>query len=234
MRKQQPRGSLPASTRHFSPAGPPPLTFGRDEAYLGVMIDDLVTCGVTEPYRMFTSRAEFRLTLRADNADLRLTPIGMAAGCVGDARAAHFTAEQNSILGAIERARATRSVVAGTSRSVLSCLSSPDLTSHVLAEHTWLRDLPARTYRHLTTQALYDGYLDRQTREIERLAAEHDVGIPAQLDYRAIGGLSHEMRERLEAVQPVTFDQARRIPGLTPPALLALLAHVRLDGRVSV
>ncbi len=203
------------------------VTLGRDQAYIGVLIDDLVTSGVSEPYRMFTSRAEFRLTLRADNADLRLTPVGLKFGCVGRERALAFARVKTSIDEAMTEARSARCVVDGVTHPTLACLGHPHLSRTDSALDDWLARLPRRVRAHLAAEALYDGYIDRQAREIARLGAETQVLIQSDLDYRAIGGLSREMCERLEAVRPSTFAQARRIPGLTPPALLAVLSHVR-------
>ena len=207
--------------------GASPFLLSRDQAFIGVMIDDLITCGVSEPYRMFTSRSEYRLTLRADNADLRLTPLGVELGCVGRDRAALYQQDRDLITQSVARARCETVSDGGDEKTVFDLLRSA-INSEIWAVGVpWIAALPERVRQHLLTEALYDGYLARQSRDIERLANEQAVSIPITLDYSDIGGLSSEMRERFEAVRPGSFAQARRIPGVTPPALLALLAYVR-------
>ncbi|MFT8711122.1 tRNA uridine-5-carboxymethylaminomethyl(34) synthesis enzyme MnmG [Komagataeibacter rhaeticus] len=220
-------------------AGQEGVTLARGQAYIGVMIDDLTTQGVSEPYRMFTSRAEYRLTLRADNADLRLTPLGLEWGCVGSARAARLLSDRTAIDAAMARAssetctpdalrREGVNVSAdGRARSLMDVLAT-DATPDVIARVApWFADLSPRVAQHLMTEARYSGYIARQEREIRQLASESRIVLPADLDYRQIGGLSTEMQERLAQVRPVTFGAAQRIPGITPSALVALLAHVR-------
>ncbi len=202
-------------------AGRMPITIGRERAYLGVMVDDLTTQGVTEPYRMFTSRAEYRLTLRSDNADLRLTPLGLELGCVRSGRAALFADDQNQINAAAAQGRQN---VSGEREK---CHSHLDSLSADGPDPDWLRPYPERVRRHLRTEARYAGYLERQAREIGRLRTEAAVLFPKSLDYRHVGGLSVEMKERFEAVRPDNFGQAQQIPGISPAALVAVLAHVR-------
>lgn len=222
------QGIMAGLNAALSAARKPAFILGRNQAFIGVMIDDLITCGVSEPYRMFTSRAEFRLTLRVDNADLRLTPLGLALGCVGPDRAAAFEQDRQAIETALKRARSETIVGEnGQQRSVLSHLATYNEGAPASSLPTWMAGSSKRVRSHLMTQAIYDGYLVRQEREIARLGAEQAVEIPADTDYTDIGGLSHEMRERLSAVAPASFAQAKRIPGLTPTALLAVLAHVR-------
>ncbi len=196
-----------------------PVTIGRDMAYIGVMVDDLTTHGVSEPYRMFTSRAEYRLTLRADNADLRLTPLGLKLGCVSREREAAFTTYHAQIEAAEAEARRMTPIVPQQDQAFLGVPGDVD--------DGWLRAYPERVRRHLRTEARYGGYLERQQRDIDRLRSDVAVDFPHDLDYGRIGGLSNEMRQRFEAARPDNFAQAQRVPGLSPAALLTVLAYVR-------
>ena len=202
-------------------AGRQPIIIGRDLAYIGVMVDDLTTHGVTEPYRMFTSRAEYRLTLRVDNADLRLTPLGLELGCVGSERASLLVKDQAQIEAARVEAGHLSVDAHGRPRSRLDLLAPEDI------DPAWLLPYPERVRRHIRAEARYAGYLEHQTRDIARLRSETAVGFPKNLDYGLIGGLSTEMRERLEAVRPGSFAQAQQIRGVTPATLLAVLSYVR-------
>ena len=225
--------------------GLPPVRLDRHQAYLGVMIDDLVTQGVNEPYRMFTSRAEYRLALRHDNADLRLTPLGIELGLVRSDRASCFAALQDEMIAAGQRAdtelvTVTAADAAGIARSrdgkartVSDVLALGDDTDRLIGAIPWLGGLSPRTLRHLQAETRYRGYLQRQDNEIRALGEEQAVTIPADLDYRGIGGLSTEMCERLERVRPVDFAQARRIAGMTPAGLMALLGHLRSRPRAA-
>jgi len=221
-------------------SGAEPAHFARDEAYIGVLIDDLVTRGVTEPYRMFTSRAEFRLLLRADNADQRLTGKGIGLGIVGPARSQVFNAKSAALAEARTMAREltlTPSAAAkaglpvkadGQRRDVFELLAYPTITFDDLARVWPQIGVWSRAVREqVEIDASYAGYLDRQAADAEAFRRDEDLRLPPALDYAAIGGLSNEVREKLIAVRPLTLGQAARIEGVTPGALIALLAHVR-------
>jgi tRNA uridine 5-carboxymethylaminomethyl modification enzyme len=214
--------------------------FARDEAYIGVMIDDLVTRGVTEPYRMFTSRAEFRLTLRADNADQRLTQKGVDLGVVGTGRAGLFHVKHVKLgearafaashtLTPSEAGRLGLPVKAdGQRRNVTQLLAYPGVTLDRLSE-TWpeIAGWELAIREQVEIDAAYSGYLDRQQADVDAFRRDENLRLPADLDYGAIGGLSNEVREKLARVRPLTLGQAARIEGVTPGATTALLAHVR-------
>ena len=214
--------------------------FSRQDSYIGVMVDDLVTRGVTEPYRMFTSRAEYRLTLRADNADQRLTRQGLAWGCVGSARAGAFSAK----LAALEAARALTDRLAatpqqlalkgipvaqdGVRRSAFALLSYPTIDVDTL-RGLWpeLGAVPPAVMAQVEADAKYAVYLDRQDADIARARDDEGVRLAADLDYRALPGLSRELADKLGAIRPETLGQAQRIEGMTPAALTILIAKGR-------
>jgi tRNA uridine 5-carboxymethylaminomethyl modification enzyme len=226
----------------LSAGGRPALTMGRSDSYTGVMIDDLVTRGTSEPYRMFTSRAEFRLRLRADNADLRLTPLGIEIGCVSGARADRFTNKAEALEVArreLETIEATPNVLArhgivaaqdGVARSGLRLLAYPGIDMARLGA-LWprLADVRPDVAEQLEIESRYGGYLERQEADVRAFRRDEALKLPGDLDYGAVGGLSTEVRQKLSRIRPLTLGAAARIPGITPAALIALLRHVRRD-----
>jgi len=224
----------------LSASGAAPFLLDRADAYIGVLIDDLVTRGTAEPYRMFTSRAEYRLTLRADNADQRLTPIGLRAGAVGGARARAFAAKTvaldagRRLAGELQlspsalRRRGIAVNADGVARSAAELLAYPGIDVARLAA-IWpeLGALPPDIAEQLEIDARYAGYLDRQARDIVAFRRDEALLLPDSLDYAAVGSLSAEIRGKLAVARPATLGAAARISGVTPAALVALLQHVR-------
>ena len=227
-------------------SGAPEIVISRAEGYIGVMIDDLVTRGVAEPYRMFTSRAEYRLSLRADNADQRLTPFGERIGCIGPDRAAVFHVKQSTLESGrslLESLTVTprEAVQAGLKinqdgrrRSAFELLGYRDVSREQICG-IWPQaaELPSKAFDQLAIDALYASYLDRQAADIEAFQRDEALLLPKSLDYAVVHGLSTELQVKLTKTQPRTLGQASRIDGMTPAALTALLGHVKRDARAS-
>jgi tRNA uridine 5-carboxymethylaminomethyl modification enzyme len=240
------QGLIAGLNAALAAGGGGPFLVTRAEGYLGVLIDDLVTRGVTEPYRMFTSRAEYRLTLRADNADQRLTPRGLALGCVGPERARAFGAKMAALSAARERADALTLTPPeasahglkvnhdGLRRSLIALLGYPTISFDQLAA-VWpeLAAWSPAVREQIEIDALYAGYLERQEADIVAFKRDESLALPGDLDFRTVAGLSNEAREKLARARPVTLGQAGRIEGITPGALTALLAHVKRGPRTT-
>ncbi|MFO1393939.1 MAG: tRNA uridine-5-carboxymethylaminomethyl(34) synthesis enzyme MnmG [Steroidobacteraceae bacterium] len=243
------QGLVAGANAALAVLGREPWWPGRGDAYIGVMIDDLITRGAPEPYRMFTSRAEYRLTLREDNADLRLTAVGRDLGLVDDERWEFFQRKRDAVareqarlqaawirLGTDEAVRAESSVgpVVRELRA-FDLLRRPEVSYETVADIVggadgdWRRDerLAAQVPLQVDVQAKYTGYIDRQHEEIERQRRHEDTVLPADLDYVGVRGLSNEVRQRLMEGRPATLGQAARIPGVTPAAVSLLLIHLK-------
>jgi len=237
------QGLMAGLNAALTAGGGAPLVLSRTDAYIGVLIDDLVTRGTNEPYRMFTSRAEYRLRLRADNADQRLSPIGLAIGSLSPRRVAAWTDKAAALSAAREQVtdlRATPDELAkhgirinrdGKRRSVADLLARPDIGWEALSQ-VWpqLRTLRRDIAEQIEIDALYAGYLQRQEDDIKAYRRDEALRLPADLDYGRVGGLSNEVREKLAAARPTTLGAAGRIPGITPAAVVILLRHVKRSG----
>jgi len=245
------QGLLAGINAALARRGAAPWLPRRSEAYIGVLVDDLVTRGTSEPYRMFTSRAEHRLLLREDNADARLTPRGRQLGLVDDERWALFEAKQDAITGELARLQARRfrpgQIPAPWAQRVLGAaapardvsafelLRRPEVSFQALIELDPALEIPplpddrlaAQVRRDLEVRASYAGYIERAAEEIERASHQEHTRLPEDIDYASLAGLSNEVRQQLAAVRPATVGQAARVPGVTPAAVSILLVHLR-------
>ncbi len=204
----------------------------RHEAYLGVLVDDLITRGALEPYRMFTSRAEHRLLLREDNADLRLTETGRRLCLVNDERWAAFCRKKDAIEGE-QRRLASLTIQAGGEFNLKQATPAAELLLRPEIDYARLMRLPGAgpaVAEQVDIQAKYSGYIERQQAEIEKNRRYEETLLPAELDYAAIGGLSNEVRQKLAAARPATVAQAGRTDGVTPAAVSLLLVHLKKTG----
>ncbi len=217
-----------------------PVLFNRSTSYIGVMLDDLTTRGVSEPYRMFTSRAEFRLSLRADNADQRLTPLGIDAGLVGQGRAAAFAEKMDALAKGREQLESNSytpkelSAVGisvssdGARRTAYQVLAFPNVTfDHAIALNESLSEIEPDIREQLSRDALYANYIARQEKDVEAMKRDEQQVIPDDFDYSLLSGLSNELRTKLTHVRPQTISQASRVEGMTPAATTLILARLR-------
>ena len=198
----------------------------RDEAYIGVLVDDLTTRGVSEPYRMFTSRAEYRLTLREDNADLRLTPTARELGLVGDERWAVFNDKREAVAKERERLKSAAKLLKRPEYRYSDIVAMPEVgASDELQE--WPDEQREQVELQLEVEAKYAGYIDRQEREIAKHAKQEQLRLPDDINYAVVDGLSNEARQRLESSRPITLGQASRLEGMTPSAVSLILVYLK-------
>lgn len=220
--------------------GKDPVSFSRSQSYIGVMIDDLVTRGVTEPYRMFTSRAEFRLSLRADNADQRLTPLAKSFGCVSDGRSRAFDQKMEALESGkkmldskLYSATDLKKVGIqlkqdGTKRTAYQLLSFPEISfEDLVAVNGQLSEIDENTRDQLSKDALYANYIERQQRDVDAMKRDENLLISQDFDYQPLDGLSNELKAKLQAARPQNLAQAARVDGMTPAAITLLLAKLR-------
>ncbi|WIF33206.1 tRNA uridine-5-carboxymethylaminomethyl(34) synthesis enzyme MnmG [Lentibacter algarum] len=220
--------------------GKDPVSFSRSQSYIGVMIDDLVTRGVTEPYRMFTSRAEFRLSLRADNADQRLTPLAKSFGCVSDGRSRAFDQKMEALESGkkmldskLYSATDLKKVGIqlkqdGTKRTAYQLLSFPEISfEDLVAVNGQLSEIDENTRDQLSKDALYANYIERQQRDVDAMKRDENLLISQDFDYQPLDGLSNELKAKLQAARPQNLAQAARVDGMTPAAITLLLAKMR-------
>lgn len=212
----------------------------RSTSYIGVMIDDLITLGTTEPYRMFTSRAEYRLNLRSDNADLRLTPLGIEIGCVSKIRELTFLVKKNSLENDIQLLESLVTTPKklldlgisikqdGIKRNAFELLSFPEINFEKL-ENVWseLKSINSKNQQQISVQATYSAYLKRQDRDIEIFKKDENLKIPSDINYDDIKSLSNEIREKLSKSKPVNIGNASRIPGITPASIIAVIIYIK-------
>jgi tRNA uridine 5-carboxymethylaminomethyl modification enzyme len=234
------QGMVAGFNAALSALGREPVNFSRSQSYIGVMIDDLTTRGVTEPYRMFTSRAEFRLSLRADNADQRLTPLAKSLGAASPERLSTFDAKMehlakgHAMIGGEtftpKQAKAAGIEVSqdGTRRTAYQILAFPNVNFiDLLPLMPALGSLDDETQQQLSREATYANYISRQQRDIDRIAKDEAHVIPSLFNYKPIDGLSNELKAKLQVVRPSTLAQAARIDGMTPAALALLLSKIK-------